>query len=172
MIKAIDMEHLKITELLPIPNFFLPKQHFTRSFSNDLFIQANCNHDYYFYSFFPRTILDWNSLPSGIRTSTNFSLFKDHCFSAIRNIIDRGYLSIFFIFIYLIYLYNILYFYIFYIYWSRNNFIIGNCNNFILLYVICKCVFFLFFFCFLFFVFKFYYCISDIVIYLIYIDLM
>ena len=42
MIKAIDMEHLKITELLPIPNFFLPKQHFTRSFSNDLFIQANC----------------------------------------------------------------------------------------------------------------------------------
>ena len=70
---------------LPIPNYFLPKQRFTRSFSNDSFIQANCNHDYYFYSFFPRTIRDWNSLPSGIRTSTNFSLFKDHCFTAVRN---------------------------------------------------------------------------------------
>ena len=70
---------------LPIPNYFSPKQRFTRSFSNDSFIQANCNHDYYFYSFFPRTIRGWNSLPSGIRTSTNFSLFKDHCFTAVRN---------------------------------------------------------------------------------------
>ena len=70
---------------LPIPNYFLPKRRFTRSFSNGSFIQANCNHDYYFYSFFPRTIRDWNSLPSGIRTSTNFSVFKDHCFSAVRN---------------------------------------------------------------------------------------
>ena len=54
---------------LSIPNYFLPKQY--------------C--DYYFYSFYPRTIRDWNSLPSGIRTSTNFSLFKDLCFLAIRN---------------------------------------------------------------------------------------
>ena len=29
-----------------IPNYFLTKQRFTRSFSNDSFIQANCNHDY------------------------------------------------------------------------------------------------------------------------------
>ena len=33
---------------LPIPDYFSPKQRFTRSFSNDSFIQANCNHDYYF----------------------------------------------------------------------------------------------------------------------------
>ena len=70
---------------LPIPNYFLPKKRFTRLFSNDSFIYANCNHDYYFYSFFPRTIRDWNSLPSGIRTSTNFALYKNHCFSAVRN---------------------------------------------------------------------------------------
>ena len=70
---------------LPIPNYFLPKQRFTRSFSYDSCIQANCDHDYYFYSFFLRTIRDWNSLPSGIRISTNFSFFKDHCFSAVRN---------------------------------------------------------------------------------------
>ena len=54
---------------LSIPNYFLPKQYY----------------DYYFYSFYPRTIRDWNSLPSGIRTSTNFSLFKNLCFLAIRN---------------------------------------------------------------------------------------
>ena len=54
---------------LSIPNYFLPKQYY----------------DYYFYSFYPGTIRDWNSLPSGIRTSTNFSLFKDLCFLAIRN---------------------------------------------------------------------------------------
>ena len=69
---------------LSIPNYFLPKQHFTRSFSNDSFIQANF-YDYYFYSFYPRTNRDWNSLPSGICTSTNLSLFKDLCFLAIRN---------------------------------------------------------------------------------------
>ena len=46
---------------LPIPNYFLPKRRFTTSFSDGSFIQANCNHDYYFYSFFPRTIRDWNS---------------------------------------------------------------------------------------------------------------
>ena len=70
---------------LPIPNYFLPKQRFTRSFSYDSCIQANCDHDYYFYSFFLRTKRDWNSLPSGIRISTTFSFFKDHCFSAVRN---------------------------------------------------------------------------------------
>ena len=36
---------------LPIPNYFLPQQLFTRSFSNDSCIQANCNHDYYFLFF-------------------------------------------------------------------------------------------------------------------------
>ena len=30
---------------LSIPNYFLLKQRFTRSFSNVSFIQANCNHD-------------------------------------------------------------------------------------------------------------------------------
>ena len=54
---------------LSIPNYFLPKQYY----------------DYYFYNFYPRTIRDWNSLLSGIHTSTNFSLFKDLCFLAIRN---------------------------------------------------------------------------------------
>ena len=56
---------------LPIPDYFLLKQRFTRSFSNDSFIQANCNHYYYFYSLYPRTIRDWNLFTSG----------HLHCFS-------------------------------------------------------------------------------------------
>ena len=99
---------------MPIPNYFSPKQRFTRSFSNDSFIQANCNHNYYFYSFFPRTIRDWNSLPSGIRTSTNFSLFKDHCFSAVRN--DWWLSFIYLFYHYLSYLFVYIYIYILYFY--------------------------------------------------------
>ena len=87
-----------------------------------------------------RPNLDWNSLLSGIRTSTNFSLFKDHCFTVqLLEMIDRCHLFI--CCIYLIYLY------IYILYLLRNNFI------------------FLF-------LFLFYCCISDIVVYLIYIDLM
>ena len=82
----LNIFYLAVNNLiaLPIPNYFLPKQRFTRLFSNNSFIQASCNHDYYFYSFFPRTIRDWNSLPSSIHASTKYSLFKDHCFSAIK----------------------------------------------------------------------------------------
>ena len=68
---------------LSIPNYSLTKQYY----------------DYYFYNFYPRTIRDWNSLSSGIRTSTNFSLSKDLCFLAIRNN------SIYLFFIFLIHLY-------------------------------------------------------------------
>ena len=74
---------------------------------------------------------DWNSLPSGIRTSTNCSLFEDHCFSAtsVQPVLEILLVAViylaFFIFIYLFYLYSIyiLFLYIF-LYLLRNNFII------------------------------------------------
>ena len=57
---------------------------------------------------------DWNSLPSGIRTSVNFSLFKDHCFSVLE-IIDRC--NLFYIYLsYFIYLFFIFYYIIYLIY--------------------------------------------------------
>ena len=80
-------------------------------------IQANCNHDYYFYSFFPRAIKDWNSLPSGIRTSTNFSLFKDHCFSAVRNDWSLSFMDLFYYYL------SYLFVYIYILYLLRNDFI-------------------------------------------------
>ena len=102
---------------LPIPNYFLPKQHFTRSFSSDSFIQANCNQDYYFYSFFPRTIRDWNSLTSGICTRPDFSFLKITV-SQLLEITDCCHLFIFFYYylFFIIYLYIYLFIYIFYIY--------------------------------------------------------
>ena len=77
--------------------------------------------------FFPRTIRDWNSLPSGIHTTTNFSLFKDHCFSAVRNdwslsfiYLFYYYLSYVFVYIHILYLlrnnYFIFYFYFYFIF--------------------------------------------------------
>ena len=57
---------------LPIPNYFLLKQYFTGSFHNISFIQPRCSHDYYLYSNLPRTIRDWNTLPSNIRASSMY----------------------------------------------------------------------------------------------------
>ena len=62
---------------LAIPNYFSPKQRSTRSSFNNSFIPPSCNNDYHLYSFFLRTIRDWNSLPSNI-ISTKYSSFKDH----------------------------------------------------------------------------------------------
>ena len=101
MLKSLDLDRLehrsKVHRLsifylavnnliaLPIPNYFLPKQHFNRFFSNNSFTQPSCNNDYYLYSFFPRTMRDRNSLPSNI-SSTKYSSFIDHCSSFIRNV--------------------------------------------------------------------------------------
>ena len=70
---------------LPIPSYFLLKQYFTGSFHNISFIQPRCSHDYYLYSNLPRTIRDWNTLPSNIRASSMYISFKDNCASYIRN---------------------------------------------------------------------------------------
>ena len=44
----LNIFYLAINNLiaLSIPDYFLSKQRFTRSFSDDSFIQANCNHDH------------------------------------------------------------------------------------------------------------------------------
>ena len=128
MIKAIDMEHLKITELLHCLYLII---FYLNSILLDHFLMI--------YLFKPTAIMIITCIVSfqgqywtGTLYQVAFVLVPifhylkiTSCFSAIRNIIDRCYLSIFFIFIYLIYLYSILYnIFIFYIYWSRNNFII------------------------------------------------
>ena len=104
---------------LPITNYFLPKQRFTRSFSNDSCIQANCNHDYYSYSFFLRTIRDWNSLPSRALVLIKIFHFLKITVSQLLEMIDGCHLFIFLYYYYLSYLF--VYKYILYL--LKNNFI-------------------------------------------------
>ena len=48
---------------LPIPPYYQLSIRETRNYSTNSFIQPSVHHDYYKYSFFPRTtIRDWNCL--------------------------------------------------------------------------------------------------------------
>ena len=69
-VHQLSLFYLAVNNLIAflIPSHFLPKQYFTRSFHNISFIQPSCNHDYYLYSYLPRTASDWNTLPSNIPT--------------------------------------------------------------------------------------------------------
>ena len=102
---------------LPLPNYFLPKQRFTRSFSNDSCIQANCNHDYYSYSFFLRTIRDWNSLPSRALVLIKIFHFLKITVSQLLEMIDRYF--IFYFYFYLIFTLLLYFWYcnLFNLYW-------------------------------------------------------
>lgn len=59
---------------LPIPSYYQLSIRKTRNYSTNSFIQPPVHHDYYKYSFFPRTIRDWNCLSPGTR-SLNYSAF-------------------------------------------------------------------------------------------------
>ena len=55
MVEFILLNNLIV---VPVPDYFLPRQYLTRFFHNISFIQPSCNHDYYLYSYLPRTIRD------------------------------------------------------------------------------------------------------------------
>ena len=59
---------------LPIPPYYQLSTRETRNYSTTSFIQPSVHHDYYKYSFFPRTIRDWNCL-SPVTRSLNYSAF-------------------------------------------------------------------------------------------------
>ena len=60
--------------VLPIPPYYQLSIRETRNYSTNSFIQPSVHHDYYKYSFFPRTIRDWNCLLPETR-SLNYSAF-------------------------------------------------------------------------------------------------
>jgi len=62
---AIPTEHLRHS------------RQFTRSSSSLTFINILAHSDVYKYSYFPRTVKDWNDLPSEIRVKPTLSSFKD-----------------------------------------------------------------------------------------------
>ena len=60
--------------VLPIPPYYQLSIRETRNYSTNSFIQPSVHHDYYKYSFFSRTIRDWNCLLPETR-SLNYSAF-------------------------------------------------------------------------------------------------
>ena len=66
---------------LSIPPYFLPTQRSTRHHHTDHFIQPCTQSNYYQYSFFPRTIKDWNSLPVSVIESENIDTFTNYLLS-------------------------------------------------------------------------------------------
>ena len=62
---------------VPIPNYIQRQQlQNTRQFHQAKFRVMRPSTDTYKYSFFPRTIPEWNDLPSSLLDSTELSLFK------------------------------------------------------------------------------------------------
>ena len=147
MIKAIDMEHLKITELLHCLYLII-------FYLNSILL----GHFLMIYLFKPTAIMIITFIVSfqgqywtGTLYQVAFVLvpifhYLKITVSLLLEILLIAVIYLSFLFLFILFICTIYYIFIFYIYWSRNNFIIGNCNNFILLYVICKCVFFFFFF--------------------------
>ena len=54
----------------PIPEYYQHSERYTRSYTSTTYIQLRARHDYYLYSFFPRTIKDWNCLPIETRAQS------------------------------------------------------------------------------------------------------
>ena len=59
---------------LPAPPYYKSSIRETRNYSTNSFIQPSVYHDYYKFSFFPRTIRDWNCLLPETR-ALNYSAF-------------------------------------------------------------------------------------------------
>jgi len=54
---------------------------FSRSAEEDTFSRLSCRTDSYKYSFFPRTVIDWNALPDTVRRSQTAGSFRGALFS-------------------------------------------------------------------------------------------
>ena len=59
-----------------IPNYFRQKERQTRVYHSLKFINAGCRTNIYKYSFFPRSVKEWNELPETIIEAANTEAFK------------------------------------------------------------------------------------------------
>ena len=64
------------TLAVEIPNYFRQKERQTRNYHPLKFINAGCRTNIYKYSFFPRSVKEWNELPGTIIEGTNTEAFK------------------------------------------------------------------------------------------------
>ena len=59
-----------------IPNYFRQKKRQTRNYHPLTFVNAGCRTNIYKYSFFPRTVKEWNELPETFIEAANTEAFK------------------------------------------------------------------------------------------------
>ncbi len=64
-----------------IPQYYLVTNRKTRHSHSANIMQPRCNTSAYEYSFYPRTIRDWNKLPDNIVTDTDSDTFKGNLWS-------------------------------------------------------------------------------------------
>jgi hypothetical protein len=61
---------------IPAATFFLPVSRISRHTNPYTFRQIQCNRDFYKYSYFPRTIVQWNRLPLPVLSAPSLDSFK------------------------------------------------------------------------------------------------
>ena len=61
---------------IPIPDYIKPRQRTTRQQHQQKFMRLNSSSDNYRQSFFPRTLRDWDALPSNIIELPTVEQFK------------------------------------------------------------------------------------------------
>ena len=59
-----------------IPNYFRQKKRQTRNYHPLKFVHAGCRTNIYKYSFFPRSVKEWNELPETTIEVANTEAFK------------------------------------------------------------------------------------------------
>ena len=64
------------TRAVEIPNYFRQKERQTRNYHPLKFINAACRTNIYKYSFFPRSVKEWNELPETIIEAADTEAFK------------------------------------------------------------------------------------------------
>jgi hypothetical protein len=75
----LQMFHKIVNDKIEIPyeNILIKSQSKTRYTHNQTFRQIQCNKDSYNFSFFCRTIKDWNQLPKNITNNATTDAFKE-----------------------------------------------------------------------------------------------
>jgi hypothetical protein len=61
---------------IPIPEYIQKPTRITRSYHHSRFIRMGTNKDIYKFSFYPRTITEWNTLPPDITRAENCEAFR------------------------------------------------------------------------------------------------
>jgi hypothetical protein len=70
---------------LPVDNLLLPLQRPSRHSHQNSYRIIATNKDCYKYSFWPRTIIDWNKLPFNITTTQDSTIFKQQALNHLNN---------------------------------------------------------------------------------------